>query len=271
MPSRADHTLDQPLERYTDLDHDTWRQLYARQSALLPGRASNSFLAGLQALDLPTDHIPSFETLNQKIGPVTGWQLVAVPGRIPDEVFFEHLANRRFPATWWIRRPEQMDYIGEPDVFHELFGHAPLLIHPVFANYLQAFGEGGRRAARLDVLPFLNRLYWHTVEFGLINGAYGLRIYGAGILSSKSESIHALESYRPNRIGFNLARVMRTEYTTEVFQPTYFVINSFRQLFTATLQDFGPLYAQIRNQSVHAAGDIAANDLILQRGNPGAP
>ena len=264
---RADHTLDQPLERYTPGDHDLWRRLYARQSALLPGRVSNAFLDGLATLGLPADHIPAFDEINARLLPATGWQVVAVPGLVPDEVFFAHLAERRFPATWWMRPRDEIDYIAEPDVFHDVFGHTPLLINPVFADYLQAFGAAGLKALAHDALPYLARLYWYTVEFGLINGARGLRIYGAGIVSSKSESIYALESTSPNRVGFNLRRVMRTRYRIDTFQKTYFVITGFRELFAATQADLLPSYDAIRDLPSYGAGQLAARDIVLQRGD----
>ncbi len=183
---RPDFTMEQPVHRYTAADHATWRTLYDRQEALLPGRACDEFLQGLSTLGMSREGVPSFDRLNETLMRATGWQIVAVPGLVPDEVFFEHLANRRFPASWWMRRPDQLDYLQEPDGFHDIFGHVPLLINPVFADYMQAYGQGGLKAARLGALDMLARLYWYTVEFGLIRTPAGLRIYGAGIVSSKS-------------------------------------------------------------------------------------
>ena len=267
LTPRADHTLDQPLERYTQVDHDTWQRLYARQTELLRGRVSNAFYRGLDALDLPSDRVPVFAELNRRIGPLTGWTIVAVPGLLPDEVFFEHLAHRRFPASWWMRRPEEMDYVEAPDVFHSIFGHAPHLVNPMFADYLQAFGEGGVKARRLGALPYLARLYWHTVKFGLINSVNGLRIYGAGIISSKSELLYALESHSPNRIGFDLTRVLRTRYRVDTFQRSYFVISSFRQLYLATRHDFTPLYELLKPLPDIAAGALLPDDVVLSQGD----
>ena len=202
LPQAADYTVQQPLHLYTEQDHQTWRTLYARQAQLLNGRACDEYLRGLQQLRMSHERVPDFNELNDILRAHTGWQIVAVNGLVPDEVFFDHLANRRFPCTWWMRRPEQMDYLQEPDCFHDVFGHVPLLINPVFADYMQAYGEGGLKAERLQVLPMLARLYWYTVEFGLIQTADGLRIYGAGIVSSKAESLYSLDSDVPHRVGF---------------------------------------------------------------------
>ncbi|MDN0082843.1 phenylalanine 4-monooxygenase [Crenobacter sp. SG2305] len=263
----ADFTLPQPLERYSAEDHATWATLYRRQCALLPGRVCDEFLDGLAALDVDADRVPDFERLNEKLVATTGWRLVAVPGLIPDEVFFEHLANRRFPVTWWIREPHQLDYLQEPDVFHDLFGHVPLLMNPVFADYLQAYGQGGMKAKALGALPMLARLYWYTVEFGLIATPNGLRIYGAGIVSSQSESVYCLESASPNRIGFDLERIMRTRYRIDTFQKSYFVIDSFAQLFDATAPDFTPIYTALKSQETIGAGDIVPEDRVLHVGD----
>lgn len=263
----ADFTLPQPLERYTAEDHLTWATLYRRQCEMLPGRACDEFLDGLQQLDVDADRVPDFERLNQKLAGATGWKIVAVPGLIPDETFFEHLANRRFPVTWWLREPHQLDYLQEPDVFHDLFGHVPLLMNPVFADYLQAYGQGGMKAKDLGALPLLARLYWYTVEFGLINTPQGMRIYGAGIVSSKSESVYCLDSASPNRIGFDLLRIMNTRYRIDTFQKTYFVIDSFQQLFDATAPDFTRYYEQLKTVSANDAGVVLASDRVFHVGS----
>ncbi|MCD4487182.1 phenylalanine 4-monooxygenase [Chromobacterium vaccinii] len=262
-----DFTLPQPLDRYSAEDHATWATLYQRQCKLLPGRACDEFLEGLERLEVDADRVPDFNKLNEKLMAATGWKIVAVPGLIPDDVFFEHLANRRFPVTWWLREPHQLDYLQEPDVFHDLFGHVPLLINPVFADYLEAYGKGGVKAKALGALPMLARLYWYTVEFGLIQTPAGMRIYGAGILSSKSESIYCLESASPNRVGFDLMRIMNTRYRIDTFQKTYFVIDSFKQLFDATAPDFTPLYQQLAEAKPWGAGDIAPDDTVVTRGD----
>ena len=268
---RADFTMVQPLARYTPADHDIWRALYDRQAALLPGRACDAFLQGLETLGMARDHVPDFAELNARLMRATGWQVVAVPGLVPDDVFFEHLANRRFPASWWMRNPAQMDYLQEPDCFHDVFGHVPMLINPVFADYMQAYGRGGLKAQKLGALDLLARLYWYTVEFGLIRTPAGLRIYGAGIVSSRRESIYALDDARPNRLGFDLRRIMRTRYRIDTLQRTYFVIDSFDQLFGATRPDFTPLYAELRRQPEFAAEAVECGDLVLHQGTGEAP
>ena len=271
MEPRPDHSIEQPMESYTPADHATWRALFEHQAALLPGRACEEFMQGLRGLGVAAHGIPDFARLTDILMKATGWALVAVPGLVPDEVFFGHLANRRFPVTWWIRKPEQMDYLQEPDVFHDIYGHVPLLMNPVFADYMQAYGQGGVKAKRLGEITHLARLYWYTVEFGLIRdksagSRQGLRIYGSGILSSKSESIYCLDSPGPNRIGFDLRRVMRTRYRIDTFQKTYFVIDSFEQLFAATQEDFGPYYASLHGAADLGAGDIIAGDDVLTTG-----
>ena len=267
LPMYAQGIVEQDWDSYTDTDHAVWKQLFERQSALLPGRACNEFMAGLEDLKLGPDQIPRFSEANKVLRAKTGWELVAVEGLLPDLRFFELLSAKQFPVTWWIREPEQIDYISEPDLFHDFFGHVPLLANPVFGDYLQAYGAGGVKAAGLDALSFLARLYWYTVEFGLIQTAQGLRIYGAGIVSSKGESLYSLESSAPNRIGFDLLRLMRTRYRIDTYQQSYFVIDSFKQLFDATEPDFTAYYTALKAQSTLAAGEIAVADTILQRGS----
>jgi phenylalanine-4-hydroxylase len=267
VPVYAAGVVEQDWASYSDTDHAVWQQLYRRQSELLPGRACDEFLRGLQELKLGPDQIPKFSETNQILQKQTGWTLIAVEGLLPDLSFFEHLAAKRFPVTWWIRKPEQIDYISEPDLFHDFFGHVPLLANPVFGDYLQAYGAGGVKAAGLDALAFLARLYWYTVEFGLIQTAQGLRIYGAGILSSKGESIYSLDSDAPNRVGFELLRLMRTRYRIDSYQQTYFVIDSFKQLFDATAPDFTDYYRQLQQVDAYAARAVVESDQILQRGS----
>lgn len=234
---------------------------------ILPGRACDAFLDGLSVLDLHGDGIPDFMALNQQLEPISGWTIVAVPGLIPDIVFFDHLANRRFPAGNFIRSEAEFDYIEAPDVFHDIFGHVPMLTNQVFADYMQAYGQGGLRALNLNSLDALARLYWYTVEFGLVDSPNGPRIYGAGILSSPAESCYCLESSSPNRIGFNLLRVMQTLYRIDDFQETYFQIQDFNDLFQATSQDFAPLYKALEAAPSFAPGETLPQDCILQSGD----
>ncbi|MHC9083823.1 phenylalanine 4-monooxygenase [Luteimonas sp. RIT-PG2_3] len=268
VPVYATGIVPQPWDSYTDDDHATWATLFARQREILVGRASDAFLRAQDAMGMTPDRIPRYSELNEALGAATGWQLIGVEGLLPELDFFDHLANRRFPVTWWIRTPEQIDYIEEPDLFHDLFGHVPLLMDPVFADYMEAYGKGGVKAHGIgpEALQNLTRLYWYTVEFGLIREAAGLRIYGAGIVSSKGESIHSLESAAPNHVGFDLERIMRTRYRIDSYQKTYFVIDSFQQLMDATAPDFTPVYARLASQDSIPAGQVLASDRVDQRG-----
>jgi phenylalanine-4-hydroxylase len=222
-----------------------WRRLYQRQAQLIPGRACDEFIDSLARLDIGAG-VPDFERTTAALLQATGWRLVAVPGLVPEQVFFEHLANRRFPVTIWLREPEEFDYIAEPDVFHDFFGHVPLLFNPIFADHMQEYGKGGLKALQQDGLELLARLYWYTIEFGLIKSPQGLRAYGAGILSSGGEIDYCLSSPLPHRIPFNLERVMRTLYKIDSYQESYFVIDDFQQLFNDTAPDFTPLYARLK-------------------------
>ena len=264
---RDDHVIAQGWAAYSERDHATWRTLFERQSKLLPGRACQEYLDGLRGLGVAADGIPDFERLSDVLERTTNWRIVAVPGLVPDDVFFRHLAARRFPATNWIRRPEQMDYLQEPDVFHDVFGHVPVLMNPVFADYLQAYGRGGLKALRLGALHNLARLYWYTVEFGLIRTAEGLRIYGSGIVSSHGETVYCLDSPVPKRIAFDLMRIMRSEYRIDDYQDCYFVIDGFDQLFDATEPDFTPYYETLRSLADIAPGAMVPEDRLIETVN----
>lgn len=261
-----DWTIPQGWSAYTKVEHDTWNTLYARQMKILPGRASQAFLKGLDALDLNTGGIPDFEVMNPKLQALTGWTVVCVPGLVPDEVFFDHLANRRFPSGQFIRKPDQLDYLQEPDIFHDVFGHVPMLTDPDFAAYMEAYGKGGQRAAKRGMLANLARLYWYTVEFGLMKEGDDLRIYGAGIVSSATESVFAIEDPSPNRLGFDLERVMRTLYRIDDFQQVYFVIDSLEALKDETLKDFGPIYDRLEGKDDIAIDTILPTDTVFTPG-----
>jgi len=264
---KADFTVDQRWDQYTDEEHGVWRTLYERQEKLLPGRVAPEFLEGLEVLKLEKSGIPDFRRLSDDLEKLTGWRVVAVPGLVPEDVFFEHLANRRFVAGQFIRTPQQMDYLQEPDIFHDVFGHVPLLANPVFADYMEAYGKGGLRALKFNTIDHLARLYWYTVEFGLIRQPEGMRIYGAGIVSSKGESIFALDDPSPNRIKFDLMRVMRTNYRIDDYQQTYFVIDSFDELFEATVdRDFAPIYRELPTLSEFQPEDVLETDEVITRG-----
>ncbi len=266
-PERADWTIDQGWEHYTAQQHAVWQTLFERQSKLLPGRACDEFVAGMRQLPIGPEQIPDFRRLSDVLMRQTGWQIIAVPGLVPDEVFFDHLANRRFPAGNFIRKADELDYLEEPDVFHDVFGHVPMLMNPVIADFVQAYGVGGLRAQQLGVLPNLARVYWYTVEFGLVQQKDGLRIYGSGIASSYTESVFALQSPSPNRIGFELDRVMRTNYRIDDFQEVYFVLNSLDDLLKLANVDFAPVYARVGQQPELRPGDVLPADRIVQRGD----
>ncbi|MCE9507446.1 MAG: phenylalanine 4-monooxygenase [Alphaproteobacteria bacterium] len=255
-----------PQKQFTAGEHDIWRTLYKRQLEVLPGRAIGMFMDSLSTLGINQDRIPSLDEVNEILMKRTGWQVVPVPGLIPDEPFFELLANRRFPCGNFMRTKDQLNYIQEPDIFHDLFGHVPLLADPVFGNYIEAFGRGGLKAAKLGTVEKLARLYWYTVEFGLIQEAEGLRIYGAGILSSPKESVFCLESDSPHRIKFDLKRVLQTHFQIDDFQDNYFVIDSFQQLFDETYMDFAPVYAELAHKPQYEPGVLVKGDKVVHRG-----
>ena len=261
-----DYTIDQNWENHTATEHARWDYLYDRQVRILKGRAADEFLVGVQKLKISDGGIPNYEELSDRLEALTGWRVVAVPDLVPDIVFFDHLANRRFPTSDFIRNADQLDYLQEPDNFHDVFGHVPMLAHPVFADYMQAYGIGGLRAEKLGVLPQLARLYWYTVEFGLVKSPDGLRIFGSGIVSSMAESVFCLEDPSPNRIEFNLRRVMRTNYRIDDYQETYFVIDSFEALQAETLQDFKTIYEDLKGQPELEPADVLDDDVVLHRG-----
>jgi phenylalanine-4-hydroxylase len=269
VPVYTTAVVEQPWATYTREDHATWATLFERQQNILVGRAAREFVENQRKFGMTPQAIPKFDDLNRVLKQATGWELIGVEGLLPELTFFDHLANRRFPVTWWIRKPEQIDYISEPDLFHDLFGHVPLLLNPVFADYMQAYGCGGVKAHGIgtEALVNLTRLYWYTVEFGLIKQDDGLRIYGSGIVSSKGESIHCLESAAPNRIGFDLKRIMRTRYRIDTYQKTYFVIDSYEELIRATEPDFTPLYAELANLESIPAGSVLPGDRVFHRGS----
>ena len=267
-PERADWTIDQAWQQYTPEEHAVWKTLFKRQSLLLPGRACGEFVQGMANLPMGAEQIPDFHQLSEVLMKRTGWQVVAVPGLVPDAVFFGHLANRRFPAGQFIRQPHELDYLKEPDVFHDVFGHVPMLMNPYIADFMQAYGAGGLRAEKLGVLKHLARVYWYTVEFGLVRQADGLRIYGAGIASSRTESAFALDDPSPNRLCFDLERVMRTDYRIDDFQESYFVIDSLQKLMELARIDFAPLYQRLADHPHDfSPGSVLDSDLIVSRGN----
>lgn len=252
---------------YTPDEHAIWDDLFARQMEVLPGRAASAFMAGLEKLDLGKGGVPDFAAMSADLDKLTGWSVVPVPMLIPDHVFFWHLANRRFPAGNFIRTRETFDYIQEPDVFHDVFGHVPMLTDPTFADYMQEYGKAGWKAMRYNRLKALGALYWYTVEFGLIQEADGIKAYGAGILSGPTEVVYASEARSPNRIMLNVDRVMRTDYVISDLQPTYFVIESFEDLYRQTVErDFDRLYRNLPPAFTYANSAVIDVDNVLNRG-----
>ncbi len=259
--------LEPAQTQYSSEDDAVWNDLFARQMEVLPGRAASAFLAGLEKLDLGRGGVPDFGQLSDDLGALTGWSVVPVPMLIPDHVFFWHLANRRFPAGNFIRTRETFDYIQEPDVFHDVFGHVPMLTDPVYADYMQEYGKAGWKAMHHNRLKALGALYWYTVEFGLIQEKEGLRAYGAGILSGPTEAVFAVEAKSPNRIMLNVDRVMRTDYVISDLQPTYFVIESFEDLYRQTVErDFDRLYRDLSPSFTYANSAVIDVDNVLNRG-----
>lgn len=258
----------EPAQRhYTSDEHAVWDELFARQMKVLPGRAATAFLEGLERLDL-SGGVPEFAGLSEKLQAMTGWSVVPVPMLIPDHVFFWHLANRRFPAGNFIRSRQCFDYIEEPDVFHDVFGHVPLLTDPTYADYMQEYGRAGWKAMQHNRLKALGALYWYTVEFGLIMEGDDVRAYGAGILSGPSEAVFAIEAQSPNRIMLNVDRVMRTDYVIDDLQPTYFVIESFRDLYHQTVErDFDRLYRSLGAGFTYANTAVIDVDNVVSRGS----
>ena len=263
-----DYVIDQNWAGYSADEHAVWDFLYRRQRDILADRADEAVLKGHETLNLNRGGIPNFAEINEELKARTGFTVVAVPGLVPDEVFFTHLANRRFPAGQFIRGRHQLDYLQEPDIFHDVFGHVPLLTNPVFADYMEAYGQGGLRAMKFGKLKNLAALYWYTVEFGLIETPKGVKIYGAGISSSKDESIFALDDPSPNRIRFDLERVMRTDYRIDDYQQTYFVIRSYDDLIRATVDyDFAPLYQRLADGVNYLPETIRPADEVITAGN----
>ena len=267
---KADFSISgQYYDRYTEEDQWVWRHLYDRQMKLVEGYACKDYLDALHSMPINGDKIPDFEEVNALLYAKTGWELVPVPGLIPGQAFFTHLATKAFPTTHWMRPKAKINYLQEPDLFHDMFGHVPLLMNPTYAQYMAAYGRGGCRAFRMGnehYLEMLARLYWYTVEFGLIRENNALKIYGAGILSSPGEVVFSIDSDSPNRIAFDMERIMRTDFIISDFQETYWVIDSIDQLFEATKPDFKPIYKTLEPLATLEPHDVLADDTVLHRG-----
>lgn len=263
----ADWTMPQNWPSFTSEQHDTWSKLFAQQSAALEGLASQVFLRGLDILKLSQPGIPDLQELNERLKPATGWEVVAVPGWIPNQPFFEHLANRRFPVANFLRSAEDIAYSEEPDMFHDLFGHVPTLIDPAFSDFLVAYGEAGLRAEKLGASDFLGRLWLYTVEFGLVMEEGELRAFGGGLLSSHAEIVSALTSPSVRRLRLDVERVMRTKYNFDAFQRTYFIVDSFDHLLRAMEEaDFATIYDRIRDLPALNPDEICSGDKPYQSG-----
>lgn len=263
----ADYTVTQDYELYSDEDQDIWRTLFTRQLPLIEKYGAPEVLHGIRTLGASSEHIPDFATTNRKLQATTGWRIVAVPGLIPEQHFYAHLAQKQFPVSVWMRNRDELDYLQEPDLFHDFFGHVPLLTNPVFARFMEAYGQAGPKADSHRAIKMLARLYWYTVEFGLIRTIDGLRVYGAGILSSKGETVFSIDHAAPNRIAFDLVRVMRTNYLIDDYQKTYFALESFEQLFHAGYDtDFAPIYDRYAREEGFAPDEVLATDVILSKG-----
>jgi phenylalanine-4-hydroxylase len=258
----ADWTMDQNWRAFTPAQHATWRTLFDQQSAALGGYACRDFLRGLDILRAVEPGVPDFAALNRILKPATGgWEIVAVPGWIPNRPFFEHLTNKRFPAANFVRPPDQIGYSEEPDMFHDIFGHVPMLTNPAFSEFLVAYGQAGLRAEAMGAADFLGRLWLYTVEFGLVVEAGELRAFGGGLLSSYAEALRSLTSAEPRRIWLDIERVMRTQYHFDEFQRVYFVVESFEALLRATEEtDFAGIYARIADQAAIAPEDAFPGD-----------
>ena len=247
--SRAgpDYSVAQDWAAYSTDEHALFQRLYERQAKLVPRYACPEWIEAIATLDAGA-RIPRFDLISKKLKSKTRWEIVAVPGLIPDDAFFTHLANRRFPVTVWLRKPEEFDYIVEPDVFHDFFGHVPLLFDPVYADHLHEYGKGGLKAMRLDAVKMLARLYWYTIKFGLVKTESGTKAYGAGLLSSGGELAYCVDDTAAKRLPFELERMLRTDYQIDRYQTTYFVIDSFAQLMRDTAPDFTPIYQSLRGR-----------------------
>ena len=261
-----DFTIDQDWQSYSADEHNRWDRLFSQQLDVLKDRACSDYLHAVKRLALSERGVPDMQRLSDRLEPMTGWRVVPVTELVPDEVFFNHLAHRQFPAGAFIRSEQEMDYLEEPDIFHDIFGHVPLLADPVYADFMEAYGRAGNRAIALARLPNLARLYWYTVEFGLVREAGELKIFGAGIMSSAAESLFALDDPSPHRVEFNLERVMRTKYIIDDFQKVYFVIDSFEQLLEKCAEDFGELYERLGNAETIEPHQLVPDDQVIHHG-----
>ena len=266
-PRNPDYTIDQDWQGYTADEHDRWNRLFDRQKDIITNRACSKVVQAISTLQLSQSGIPDMARLSERLQSLTGWTVVPVAGLVPDDVFFDHLANRRFPAGAFIRPEAEFDYLQEPDIFHDIYGHVPMLADPVFADFMQAYGKGGQRALDLNQLHNLARLYWYTVEFGLIREDGDLRIYGAGILSSAKETVFSLEDPSPHRIEFDLERIMLTDYIIDDFQKSYFIIDDFQSLLDTCYANFDDTYNKVKDQPDILPHQTRPTDRLINKGS----
>jgi phenylalanine-4-hydroxylase len=263
-----DCIIDQRWDRYSRQDHDIWRTLFERQQKTLLGHVAQDYLDGLEALGIDAEGVPDFTKMNARLRKITGWEVVAVPGLIPSRPFFQMLANRQFPAGTFIRSREQLDYLEEPDIFHDVFGHVPLLTNHAYADYMNEYGRLGLQAMERKAVKFLARLNWYTIEFGLIRKPEGVRIYGAGIVSSYGEAKYVAGDQSAHELAFDLTRVLRTGYYIDDFQATYFVIDRFEDLFDLLkAHDMMALVDDIRNEPTLTPFEILSDDKVVRQGS----
>ena len=259
--------MDQGWGSYTPEDHAVWGTLFDRQLRTLKGQVCQEYLDGLAALGIGAEGVPEFDRMNARLRRLTGWEVVAVPGLIPSRPFFQMLANRQFPAGTFIRTQEQLDYLEEPDIFHDVFGHVPLLTDPAYADYMAEYGRIGLEAVERKGVKFLARLNWYTIEFGLIRKPEGVQVYGAGICSSFGEARYVVEDPSAHWLGFDLERVLRTGYYIDDFQASYFVIDRFEDLFDVLQgRDWPALYDRMREAPTLTPFEIETGDQVIRQG-----
>ena len=262
-----EYVVDQNWSAYTTTDHATWARLFASMTSLLPGRMCQDFMIGLNDLKLPMDRVVDFDALSERLTKRTGWQYVAVNGFIPNDQFFGLLANRCFPSSRFMRDPDGLAYQESPDIFHDVFGHAPLLMNPVIADFMQAFGAAGVACTSERGQQMLARLYWFTVEVGLVRDGNRIQAYGAALASSEKELTFSLTSPSPHRLGFDHGRVIRTPYSIDDLQETYFVVDSLEQVLALAQNGFSETLNMVCSQSDVVRGELIKSDDVISCGD----
>lgn len=248
------------LIEWTTDENQTWNSLIIRQSEIVKTRASSEFLEGLEKIQFTTNHVPQHLEINRRLKKFTGWEVEVVPALIPAKDFFTLLANRKFPAASFIRIPEELDYIQEPDIFHEFYGHVPLLTNPDYAKFMEEFGKLALSVSPKDRRRMF-RLFWFTIEFGLVKTSTGIKAYGGGMLSSIHETVYCIDSSIPKRESFDALTALRTPYRIDIPQPLYYVLDRFEDLFkildmnilhlleeSKALGDFAPLFEVVSEE-----------------------